>query len=174
MMAFNERERFKWLAMRFAAPLIITAAIIRATQGYNFFDIFGPLVWSLLATHLVATFAFSRTHLLDTGSFFCLIFASGNAAVIGERGLQYNFSSWFIFGAFYGVYLILSLIGRLRADRLPPGGRSVSIEHVVAALSVLFVAVIVCSFSKVAVGFLFVPGLLIIPFLLFWSLLSRR
>ena len=166
-------QALRWLALRLIAPLTISAAVIQVTRGNRYFDIFGPLVWSLFATHLVATFAFTRTHLLDTGSFFCLIFASGAAANISERGQLYNLSSWLGFTVIFGVYLTLSIVGRYRADRFRPIGRSVSTQQVIAAIVVLFVGVIVCGTSKAGVGFLFVPGLLIIPFVLFWSLLSR-
>ena len=166
-------QTLKWFALRLIAPLAIIAAMIHVTRGNYYFDIFVPLVWSLLATHLVAMFAFTRTHLLDTGSFFCLIFASGAAANISERGQLYNLSSWLGFTVIFAVYLTLSIVGRYRADRLRPVGRSVSIQQVIAAISVLFVAVIVCGASKAGVGFLFVPGLLIIPFVLLWSLFSR-
>ncbi|MBL8815489.1 MAG: hypothetical protein JNL58_05635 [Planctomyces sp.] len=166
-------QALKWLALRLVAPLILTALIIRVTLGDHYFNIFGPLVWTLFTTHILATFVFTRTHLLDTGSFFWLIFASGAAANIGERGHVYNLSSWLGFGVFFAMYLMLSLIGRCRADRLQQVARSVSIYQVVAALCLLFVAVIVCSASKTAVGLLFVPGFLIIPFILFWSLVNR-
>ncbi len=163
----------KWLFLRLIAPLTVSGVLLHITRGNYYFDIFGPLVWTLLATHFVATFAFTRTHLLDTGSFFCLIFASGAAANISERGQLYDLSSWLGFSLFFSVYLMLSIVGRYRADHSPQVGRSVSTRQVVAALCLLFVAVIVCGTSKTAVGFLFVPGLLIIPFILFWSLVSH-
>jgi len=159
--------------LRLIVPLAITGAVIHVTRGNRFFDIFGPLVWSLFATHLVATFAFTRTHLLDTGSFFCLIFASGAAANISERGHLYNLSSWLGFTVIFVVYLTLSIVGRYRADRFRPVGGSVSTQQVIAALIVLFVGVIACGTSKTGVGFLFVPGVLIIPVVLLWSLFSR-
>ena len=100
-------QTLKWFALRLIAPLAIIAAMIHVTRGNYYFDIFVPLVWSLLATHLVAMFAFTRTHLLDTGSFFCLIFASGAAANISERGQLYNLSSWLGFTVIFAVYLCL-------------------------------------------------------------------
>ncbi len=162
-----------WLALRLIVPLAITGAVIHVTRGNRYFDIFGPLVWSLFATHLVQTFAFTRTHLLDTGSFFCSSSLPGRRQISANVGHLYNLRSWVGFTVIFVVYLTLSIIGRYRADRFRPVGRSVSTQQVIAALIVLFVGVIACGTSKSGVGFLFVPGVLIIPVVLLWSLYSR-
>ena len=161
----------RWILLRLVAPLLIGIAVLYATRNEYYSRVLGPLAWTLFVTHLVATFAFARSHILDTASFFPLIFASAWAAGLMEQGRLTEPRSLLIVGIPVVIYLTLSLAGRFRAARQAPVG-SVSFAQVSGAILLLFVAIVVCSTSKTLVGFLFVPGLLIIPLVLLWSLVS--
>ncbi|MCA9025854.1 MAG: hypothetical protein KDA86_11665 [Planctomycetaceae bacterium] len=162
-----------WVFLRVLVPVLVAGVMVYLTRGHRFFDIFGPLVWTLFVTHLVGTFAFGRSHVLDTGSFFFLIVTSIATANMSERYQFDHVNSWVSSAVFTLLYLTFSIVGRYRADRSINTGRPVSMLQVAMALCLLLVAVILCSSSKTAVGFLFVPGLLVIPVILFWSLVSR-
>ena len=64
------RPTLQWLFLRFVSPIIVVGAVVVAARGRPFFELFGLLVWTLFAVHLLCTFTFKKTHLLDTGSFF--------------------------------------------------------------------------------------------------------
>lgn len=166
------RPQAKWVVLRFIAPLAVGSAVTVATWGDRYFDVLTALLWSLFIVHVLATFAFSRTHLLDTGSFFCLIFACGIVAELSEAWRPADVREWSTLAVIYGVYALLSFVGRRRADRSTTPRKSVKFGHVVAVLVFLLVATIVCAGSKTAVGFLFVPGLLLVPVILLFALLT--
>lgn len=156
-----------WALLRVILPVSIGLIILSATHGYSYFDVFGVTVWTLFITHLTATFAFERRNLLDTTSFFFLIFASGSAADISVSNQFSQPAAWMGVTTF-ALYAILSLAGRL-STRSVLGSRPVRLRHVLTSVLILFAAVLICSSSKTLVGFLIVPGLLIVPALLCWS-----
>ncbi|MBM84016.1 MAG: hypothetical protein CMJ78_25970 [Planctomycetaceae bacterium] len=160
----------QWLALRFVAPIVIGCVLLTNTRGRPFFDVFGPLVWTLFAVHVLCTFSFKRTHVLDTGAFFILIFMCITLANINERGILDSASNLIVPGTAFSIYLLLSFIGIKRADATLQPRDSISLTHVVGGLVILFAAVLVCSISKTAVGFLFVPGMFV-PVILLYSLL---
>lgn len=164
----------KWLLLRVAAPLAITVIVIKAMQGDRYFDIYLPLAWFLFLLHMFSTSAFGRTHVLDTGSFVFLMISSARAADIGETRQLSDPAAWLGFALWFAAYLVFSFIGRSRADRSGQVARSVSPPQVAAAVVLLIVGVIVCSTSKTAVGFLLVPALILVPFVLLWSLATGR
>ncbi len=162
----------RWIGLRVVAPIALSAVIVAATFGSPFFDVFGPLVWTLFVLHLLATFAFPRSHVLDTGAFVVLIFASGVVAGMCERAQLLNGRAWLGIAVAFLMYAMLSFAGRYHADHSTGPVRSVQWPHVLGALVFLFVAVIFCSVSKTGVGFLLVPGILVVPVVLVISLLS--
>lgn len=162
----------RWIGLRVVAPLALSAVMVAATFGSPFFDVFGPLVWSLFVLHLLATFAFPRSHVLDTGAFVLLIFVSGVVAGMSERSQLLNIRACLVIAVVFSLYAMLSFAGRYHADHSTGPVRSVQWPHVLGALVFLFVAVIFCSVSKTNVGFLLVPGILLVPVVLVISLLS--
>ena len=55
----------RWIGLRVVAPIALSAVMVAATFGSPFFDVWGPLVWTLFVLHLLATFAFPRSHVLE-------------------------------------------------------------------------------------------------------------
>lgn len=163
----------KWVLLRLIAPLAVGGAVTVATWGNRYFDVLTPLAWSLFIVHVLATFAFRRTHLLDTGSFFCLIFGCVEIAELSEARQVGSMRAWSILILIYTMYAFLSFIGRRRAD-MTAQHKGVSPAQVIAAVAFLLVATIACAASKVAVGFLFVPGLLLVLVILLFALLRRE
>ena len=162
----------RWIGLRVVAPIALSAVMVAATFGSPFFDVFGPLIWTLFVLHLLATFAFPRSHVLDTGAFVVLIIASGVVAGMCERAQLLNGRAWLGIAVVFSMYAMLSFAGRYHADHSTGPVRSVQWPHVLGALVFLFVAVIFCSVSKTNVGFLLVPGILGVPVVLVISLLS--
>ena len=161
----------QWVAFRAVAPIIIGGAVAKATHGHPFFDVFGPLAWTLFTVHLLCTFSFKKTHVLDTGAFFILIFLCGAIASLNSRGYPYSVRTLTGPSIVYFLYLLVSYIGIKRASVNSDPAKSIGFAHVVAALSFLLMAVFVCGGSKTAVGFLFVPGMLVVPAILLYSLI---
>jgi hypothetical protein len=166
--------RAKWVLLRLIAPLAVGGAVTVATWGHRYFDVLTPLAWSLFIVHALVTFAFRRTHLLDTGSFFCLIFGCVGIAELSEARQVDNMRAWSIVVLICSTYAFLSFVGRRRADRMTAQHNGVSLAQVIGAVLFLLVATIVCAASKTAVGFLFVPGLLLVPVILLFALLRRE
>ncbi len=162
----------RWIGFRVVAPIAVSAVMVAATFGSPSGDVYGPLVWTLFVLHLLATFAFPRSHVLDTGAFVVLIPASGVVAGISERAQLLNGRAWLGIAVAFSIYAMLSFAGRYHADHSPGPVRSVQWPQVLGALVFLFVAVIFCSVSKTGVGFLLVPGILVVPVVLVISLLT--
>ena len=165
----------QWFLWRLTFPLAIAGVVAASMWGYEFFEVFTALLWTTFLGHLAVTIAFNRTHILDTGSFFCLIFCFGAVAEMAEaRG--YRSPNYWVFAAVaFVVYSLLSLIGRARACRRDPSvsKRSVTAAEVIVAAFLVVVAVGACSANKTAVGFLFAPAVFFIPAVLLYSLFNR-
>lgn len=158
----------RWILLRLVTPLVIGAALLYATRDESCSPMFG-LAWILIVVHLVATLAFTRTHVLDTASFLPLMFAGG----LAEHGRLDELSGLLIVAIPVVIYATLSFIGRIRAAK-QSRVRPVNLAHASVAILMLLGAVVICSSSKTLVGFLVVPGLLIIPAVILWSLTSSN
>ena len=162
-----------WLIWRVVLPLAITAVVVYFTWGRPFFDVNSALLWTAFIAHLVVTLTFRRTHVLDTGSFVCLLPFFAAMAEISESWGNRLHTQWGTAASAFVVYALLSLVGRRRALNSDESGSTVSSGHVIAAAGLLVVAVVVCSTSKTAVGFLIVPAVIGVPLVLIYSLCKR-
>lgn len=162
----------QWIALRLVAPVFVGAAVVAVTWGRPYFDIFGPLVWSLFVVHLVSTFSFKKTHVLDTGAFVVLIVVC--SIVAGEQRSLLSPDTAAGIGIGYAIYLMLSFVGRRTADASPAPAKSVGLPQVMAAIVFLLGGILVCGSSKFAVGFLMVPGLIVVPVILLYHLVISR
>lgn len=163
-----------WLTFRVMLPLAITAVVTYLTWGKPFFDVDLPLLWATFVVHLLVTIGFKQTHVLDTGSFFCLLFCFAALADISEAYGSGGMGRWGIAAAAFAGYMLLSYVGRYRASQsgaIHP--HSVSPFQILVGVVLLTVGVVVCSTSKTAVGFLLVPPIIGVPVLLIYSLLNR-
>ena len=133
------------------------------------------LLWTTFVVHLIVTIAFKRTHILDTASFFCLLFCFNFVAELSESHGSRSPAYWAYASIGFAVYALLSFIGRTRAFRseISASYKSVSPAEVVIAVVLLVLAVGVCSTSKTAVGFLFVPALFFVPATILYALCKR-
>jgi hypothetical protein len=165
----------RWFILRMALPATITAVVTWLMWGGAFFNISFALLWSTFIAHILVTVAFRRTHVLDTGSFFCLLFCLMAIAEIGEsQGNRWS-REWIIATVAFAAYALLSFIGRYRASQPVESSSiaAVSSIQVIVAVGLLVLAVVVCSTSKTAVGFLFVPAIIGLPLILAYSLFKR-
>lgn len=165
----------QWLLWRIALPLAITATVMCLTWGRTYFDMLSALVWTAFLAHLLATSALKRTYLLDTGSFFFLLFVAGPLTNFSEARGYASSGQWIMAGVASAAYLALSFVGRYRAALAGLAGskRDVSAAQLVIAVIALLLAVAACSTSKTAVGFLLVPALLGVPLVLHYALFER-
>lgn len=165
----------RWLILRVALPLLITAVVTYVMWGKPFFHVNSALLWTTFIAHILVTVTFRRTHVLDTGSFFCLLFCFAAIAEISESQGNRGLREWSIAAFAFAAYSLLSFIGRYRALQSDRPGSTVAVGgiHVIVAVGLLVVAVAVCSTSKTAVGFLFAPAVIGVPLILVYSLLKR-
>jgi hypothetical protein len=164
-----------WFIWRFTFPLAIAGAITYATWGGRYHAVYGNLLWVVFIAHLAVTWAFHKTHVLDTGSFFFLLFAFAAIAELSEsHGRELALQTSLGVGAFV-MYAISSYVGRRRvvAHVDAVNSPSVSKTQIAVAFLMLVLAAVVCSTSKAAVGFLFVPAFFFIPITLLYYFLQR-
>ena len=165
----------QWFIWRFNFPLAIAGAITYATWGNEFHSVYGTLLWTVFIAHLTVTWAFKKTHILDTGAFFFLLFAFAAIAEVSEsHGRELPLQTTLGVGAFL-MYAVSSYVGRRRVVThvSSKSGASLSKTQIGVALFFLPLAVIVCSTSKTAIGFLFVPALFFIPITLLYYVFQR-
>jgi len=164
-----------WFIWRFTFPLAIAGAITYATWGGRYHAVYGNLLWAVFIAHVAVTWAFHKTDVLDTGSFFFLLFAFAAIAELSEsNGRELALQTSLGVCAFM-MYAISSYVGRRRvvAHLASANLPSVSKAQIAVAFLMLIIAVIVCSTSKAAIGFLFLPAFFFIPITLLYYVLQR-
>jgi len=104
----------QWFLWRLALPLAIVGIVAYVTWGAEFFEVYTALLWTTFLGHLVVTIAFSRTHILDTGSYLYLLICFHAFAEISEaRG--YRSPDYWVFAAATFTLLCALLVDRPRA-----------------------------------------------------------